>query len=71
MDLDYAEDSRAEVDFNVVRTAGGGLVEVQGTGEGGTFSRGQLSSLMDLAESGITALEAIQAEALGADWPPR
>ena len=71
LDLDYVEDSRAEVDFNVVRTAGGGLVEVQGTGEGGTFSRGQLSSLMDLAESGITALEAIQAEALGADWPPR
>ena len=42
VDLDYVEDSKAEVDMNVVRLGGGGLVEVQGTGEHGTFSRAQL-----------------------------
>ena len=45
LDLDYAEDSTAEVDINVVRLGRGGLVEVQGTGEGGTFSRAQLDQL--------------------------
>ena len=65
VDLDYVEDSRADVDMNVVRLGGGGLVEVQGTGEGGTFSRDQLSRLLDLAEAGIDRLKAIQAEALG------
>lgn len=69
VDLDYVEDSRAEVDFNVVRLGGGGLVEVQGTGEGGVFSRSQLTSLMDLAEAGIDQLARLQREALGADWP--
>src|SRR5438128_1986122 len=48
VDLDYLEDSAAEVDLNVVRLGGGGLVEVQGTGEGGTFSRAQLQALLDL-----------------------
>src|SRR5581483_12172540 len=42
LDLDYSEDSAADVDFNVVRLGSSGLVEVQGTGEGGTFSREQL-----------------------------
>ena len=65
LDLDYVEDSRAEVDFNVVRLGSGGLVEVQGTGEGGTFSREQLSRLLDLAEKGIDRLLTIQREALG------
>ena len=51
LDLDYPEDSAAEVDLNVVRLGGGGLVEVQGTGEGGTFSRPQLDRLLDLAGS--------------------
>ena len=69
LDLDYLEDSAAEVDFNVVRLGGGGLVEVQGTGEGGTFSRAQLSELLDLAELGLVRLGAIQRETLGADWP--
>ncbi|WP_435015600.1 ribonuclease PH [Tundrisphaera sp. TA3] len=69
VDLDYVEDSRADVDFNVIRLGGGGLVEVQGTGEGGVFSRGQLTSLLDLAESGIDELARLQREALGADWP--
>jgi ribonuclease PH len=69
LDLDYSEDSTAEVDFNVVRLGSGGLVEVQGTGEGGTFSRGQLDRLLDLAESGIDQLGQLQRECLGADWP--
>jgi ribonuclease PH len=69
LDLDYHEDSRAEVDFNVVRLGGGGLVEVQGTGEGGVFSRSQLQSLLDLAETGIDALTGLQRQALGATWP--
>ena len=69
LDLDYVEDSKAEVDFNVVRLGGGGLVEVQGTGEGGTFSRAELTRLLDLAEAGLDRLGAIQREALGAEWP--
>src|SRR4051812_1777310 len=69
VDLDYVEDSRADVDFNVVRLGGGGLVEVQGTGEGGVFSRSQLTALLDLAEAGIDQLARLQREALGTDWP--
>lgn len=69
LDLDYSEDSKAEVDFNVVRLGSGGLVEVQGTGEGGTFSRAQLNRLLDLAEAGIDELGRRQRECLGADWP--
>ncbi len=69
LDLDYREDSQAEVDFNVVRLGGGGLVEVQGTGEGGTFSRDQLQALLDLADEGITRLVQIQRDVLGPDWP--
>jgi ribonuclease PH len=69
LDLDYREDSTAEVDFNVVRLGSGGLVEVQGTGEGGTFSRTQLDTLMGLAEAGISQLTELQRESLGTDWP--
>jgi ribonuclease PH len=69
LDLNYPEDSRAEVDINVVRLGSGGLVEVQGTGEGGVFSRTQLQSLLDVAESGIDRLTRLQREALGDDWP--
>lgn len=69
LDLNYPEDSRAEVDLNVVRLGGGGLVEVQGTGEGGVFSRTELQSLLDLAESGIDRLRQLQRQALGPDWP--
>jgi ribonuclease PH len=69
LDLDYVEDSSAEVDFNVVRLGGGGLVEVQGTGEGSVFSRSQLTALMDLAEAGLDRLGQTQREALGEDWP--
>jgi ribonuclease PH len=69
VDLDYVEDSKAEVDMNVVRLGGGGLVEVQGTGEHGTFSRSQLTGLLDLAEAGIDQLARLQREALGESWP--
>src|SRR6266568_2171536 len=60
LDLCYAEDSRAEVDFNVVMTAEHEFIEVQGTGEGGVFSRASMNQLIDLAEVGITELLAIQ-----------
>src|SRR6266568_2404841 len=60
LDLCYAEDSRAEVDFNVVMTAEHQFIEVQGTGEGGVFSRASMNQLIDLAEVGITELLAIQ-----------
>jgi ribonuclease PH len=69
LDLDYREDSTAEVDINVVRKGRGGLIEVQGTGEGGTFSRAQLETLLDLAEAGIDQLTLLQKECLGSDWP--
>ncbi|MGH2692502.1 MAG: ribonuclease PH, partial [Actinomycetota bacterium] len=66
LDLDYKEDSRAEVDFNVVMTGSGSLVEVQGTAEGEPFSRGQLDAMVELAGDGIRKLTAIQREAAGA-----
>jgi ribonuclease PH len=69
LDLDYREDSTALVDLNVVRLGGGGLVEVQGTGEGGTFSRAGLDEILDLAEKGLDQLTRLQRECLGADWP--
>ncbi len=64
LDLSYAEDSQAQVDFNVVMTEGGRFVEVQGTGEGGPFSRETLDGLMDLAQTGIAQLLAAQKAAL-------
>lgn len=71
LDLDYVEDSAAAVDLNVVRLATGGLVEVQGTGEGGTFSRAQLQLMLDLAETGIDRLIALQASSLAAGRAPK
>lgn len=64
LDLNYAEDSRAEVDFNVVMTREGNFVEVQGTGEGATFSRAQMNQLLDLAKGGIQDLLALQQQVL-------
>jgi ribonuclease PH len=64
LDLNYQEDSRAEVDMNVVMTSDGQLVEVQGTAEGAPFSRDRLNKLLDLAEAGILQLVAAQAAAL-------
>jgi ribonuclease PH len=64
VDLAYDEDARAEVDFNVVMTGDGRLVEVQGTAEGEPFSRAELDSLVDLASSGIRQLVDVQRDAL-------
>jgi ribonuclease PH len=69
LDLPYSEDSRAEVDTNVVATDKGTLIEVQGTGEGATFSRRTLDAMLDSAMSGIGELTRIQAEALAAPYP--
>ncbi len=60
LDLDYAEDSEAGTDANFVMTGRGGLVEVQGSAEGATFSRAELLSLLDLAETGAAQLVAAQ-----------
>lgn len=65
LDLDYAEDVRAEVDMNVVMSSAGQFVEVQGTGEHGTFDRAQLDGLLDLAIDGIQRLDREQQAALG------
>ena len=67
LDLDYSEDSKAEVDFNVVMTGSGRFVEVQGTGEGATFSNRDLSAMLSLATRGIGELLAHQRAALGVD----
>jgi ribonuclease PH len=64
LDLCYDEDSRAVVDLNVVKLQAGGYVEIQGTGEHGTFSRPQLSGMLDLADAGIEELLAVQQAAL-------
>jgi ribonuclease PH len=64
-DLDYVEDSEAEVDANVVMTGDGGLVEVQATAERTPLSRAHLDELLSLAEAGIARLRDAQAEAVG------
>jgi ribonuclease PH len=71
LDLPYAEDSRAEVDMNVVMTGSGRFVEVQGTAEGLAFSRGELDSLLGLAEAGIKELSSLQAASLAEPPPAR
>lgn len=70
LDLPYEEDVRAEVDMNVVATGSGRFVEVQGTGEGGTFSRGQLDELTGMALRGIEAITLQQQKVLAAALPP-
>ena len=65
LDLDYVEDSQAEVDFNLVMSESGNLIEVQRTGESGTFSRQQLVQMLDLAEAGIETLQKLQSVAVG------
>jgi ribonuclease PH len=64
LDLDYGEDSRAEVDFNVVGTDAGTYVELQGTAEGRPFDRTRVDDLLDLANVGLARLFEAQAEAL-------
>ena len=64
LDLCYEEDSRAEVDFNVVMNASGKYIEIQGCAEGDAFSQEQLNALLGLARGGITQLLGIQSKAL-------
>jgi ribonuclease PH len=64
LDLDYSEDSRAEVDFNVVGTDAGTYVELQGTAEGKPFDRAASTAILDLADEGLARLFAAQAEVL-------
>jgi len=64
LDLEYVEDSAADVDFNVVSLEEGRFVEVQGTAEGAPFSRDDLLDLLDLAELGISELLALQKAAV-------
>jgi ribonuclease PH len=65
LDLDYAEDVVADVDMNVVMSSEGRFVEVQGTGEHGTFDRAELDRLLDFAVHGLSELDALQRSALG------
>ena len=69
LDLDYNEDKDADVDLNLVMTGAGQFIEVQGSGEEATFSRGQLDRLLKLGKLGIDAVTRHQHEALGSNWP--
>jgi ribonuclease PH len=64
LDLDYEDDARAEVDFNVVMSGRGLLVEVQGSAEKAPFSRDELDRILDLANEGITVLVDAQKQAV-------
>lgn len=66
LDLDYEEDSTAETDMNVVMNDGGAFIELQGTAEGHAFRRDELDRMLDLADTGIRQLMALQLEALDA-----
>jgi ribonuclease PH len=65
LDLDYAEDSTAGTDMNVVMTSKGGFIELQGTAEDGAFSESELAQMLVLARTGIDELFALQREVLG------
>ncbi len=64
LDLDYAEDSNAETDMNVVMTENGGFIEVQGTAEGAPYSRSQMDAMLELAGKGINQIIKIQQDTL-------
>ncbi len=64
LDLDYAEDSKAETDMNIVMTDSGGFIELQGTGEDGHFTHAQLQEMIALAAHGIKQLIALQQQSL-------
>jgi ribonuclease PH len=66
LDLDYAEDSQAETDMNIVMNSGGAFVEIQGTAEGHAFRRHELDALLDLASAGLTQIFALQSQAIAA-----
>lgn len=65
LDLNYIEDSSANVDMNIIQTGSGQFVELQGTGEEATFTRQQLNEMLDLGDEGIQQLIAVQKEVLG------
>ena len=67
LDLPYEEDSRADVDMNVVMTKAGRFVEIQGTGEAAEFDRAELNTMLDLAEGGLHQLIELQERALNTD----
>lgn len=69
IDLNYEQDSGADVDMNIVMTGRGRFVEVQGSGEEATFSDDELQTLLKLARRGITQLVEVQRKALGKHWP--
>ena len=69
LDLDYAEDSNAETDMNVVMNEAGNFIEVQGTAEGHAFRRDELNSLLDLAGEGVAKICQVQTQALDG-WRP-
>jgi ribonuclease PH len=71
LDLPYEEDSRAEVDMNVVMTSSGRFIEVQGTAEGMPFTKGELDEMLSLAEHGIAELLELEAASLAEPPPPR
>jgi ribonuclease PH len=71
LDLPYEEDSRAEVDMNVVMTSSGRFIEVQGTAEGMPFTKGELDEMLSLAEHGIAQLLDLQTEVLAVPPAPR
>ena len=71
LDLDYAEDSQAETDMNVVMNNGGAFVEIQGTAEGHAFRRNELDSMLNLAAAGLGQLFALQTQALQSPSDPR
>ncbi|HET8620669.1 MAG TPA: ribonuclease PH [Acidimicrobiales bacterium] len=71
LDLPYEEDSRAEVDMNVVMTSEGRFVEVQGTAEGQPFTRGELDEMLGLAEKGIAEIVELQREMVAVEPPFR
>jgi ribonuclease PH len=64
LDLDYAEDSRAETDMNVVMNEAGAFIEIQGTAEGHAFRKDELNAMLELAEHGINQLIEKQQQAL-------
>ena len=71
LDLPYVEDSKAEVDMNVVMTASGTFIEVQGTAEGAPYSRDELESMLDLAGKGITEILELQRQVVSTPPAPR
>jgi ribonuclease PH len=69
LDLNYEEDSKAQVDMNVVMTGSGSFVEIQGTAEGGAFTKKEMDGLIKVAQNGIKILTRIQKKSLhGKGW---